>query len=869
VASELERQLQGLRPGAHLCHICDGPADAQAALVPFFHAGLAGAERCLYIATSPNAQLLVQGLRSAGIDVDQARRQEALLLLTPEETYLRWLPFNPPRVVGLFRNLMDHARAAGFAGLRGAGDMTWALDSTVAAESLFQYATLLNQFLAESGARALCHYARPKCRSDVLHGLLRTHPLVLVGDHVCPNVYYEPPDLTVAPDPLGRRADWMLDQLERARAEEREHLRLLEQLHQERSALRVSEYRYRLLFERNLAAVYRSTLDGELLDCNEAFAHILGYTSRSELMSQKASDFYVSPEDRTAFLVALQQSGALTNHEMRMRRKDGRPIWVLINTSLLRESANRSLLEGTFVDISARKDAEEATVLDATRYRSLIDTLGQGICLKDRELRCVLVNKAFCDTLGRPEAEITGRSDTELFPRAVAEALQADDRRVLSRGERREREETLTLDGKPHTLRVIKTPVQNDDGAIVGVLGIFWDVTEQRNLEAQLRQAQKMEAIGLMAGGIAHDFNNLLSVILGNIALSLGGLSETHAHRELLLAAERAGVQAAELTNQLLGFARQTILRPVPVHLQVCMEEAVRLLRRTIDPRIALEVKPAGSLWTVEADPGQINQVLMNLCLNARDAMPEGGRLVLEAVNIVIDDDLVRKHVEARRGEYVRLRVSDTGCGIPPEIRARIFEPFFTTKSAGKGTGLGLAMVFGIVTQHHGWIECHSEVGHGTRFDIYLPRHAWTAPAAGVPTAKPTPRGGQETILLADDEPMIRTLGRTILQRYGYRVLLAEDGVEAVDIYRQSRDDIALVILDLTMPRLSGHDALHQLLQINPEVQVLLASGYSAEHLLEHHNERIAGFLNKPYRPEMLATAVREVLDRIKNGAAN
>jgi nitrogen-specific signal transduction histidine kinase/ActR/RegA family two-component response regulator len=412
-------------------------------------------------------------------------------------------------------------------------------------------------------------------------------------------------------------------------------------------------------------------------------------------------------------------------------------------------------------------------------------------------------------------------------------------------------------------LRIVRTPVKDERGAVGGVLGMRWDVTQQRFLEAQLRQAQKMDAIGMLAGGIAHDFNNLLTVIVGNIALALGSLPESHPSRDLMLTAERAGVQANELTNRLLGFARQTILRPVATQLGTCMEETARILRRTVDPRIVLEVRPAPRLWLVEADPAQINQVLLNLCLNARDAMPQGGRILLEADNVVVDEEYARQRLEARPGEFVRLSVADTGHGIAAEIRPRIFEPFFTTKGAGKGTGLGLAMVFGIIKQHHGWVDFTSEVNGGTHFDIFLPRHgAGIAPATAPPTALEAPRGGPETILLADDEPMIRQLGRTILERYGYRVLLADDGLEAVQSYEQHKDEIALVILDLMMPRLSGHDALQHLLQMDPDVRVLLASGYSAEHLDQGYHEQVMGFISKPFHPDQLVRMVREALDK-------
>jgi PAS domain S-box-containing protein len=520
---------------------------------------------------------------------------------------------------------------------------------------------------------------------------------------------------------------------------------------------------------------------------------------------------------------------------------------------------------GVSRDITERQRAEEAIRASEAKYRSLIENLEQGIFLKDRELRFVAVNRFFCQHIGSTEGEIVGKTDFDLYPAQLAEKFQADDRQVLNEGRRLELEEENMVQGKERTVRVLKTPVKDGQGGIVGVLGILWDVTEQRALEAQLRQSQKMEAVGQLAGGIAHDFNNLLTVILGNVSLLQTGLARQDSARDLLAATEKAALRAAELTGKMLGFSRRTTLRLEPVSLNTCIDEGVALLRRTIDPRIVLEVDKGADLWLVQADPGQINQVLMNLCLNARDAMPEGGQLLLETGNVTLDEDAVRLKLEARTGDFVRLRVRDTGRGIPADIMPRIFEPFFTTKPPGKGTGLGLAMVFGIVQQHQGWIDCASVVNDGTRFDIYLPRCQPEATARTGVTPSLCPQHGTETILLADDEPMIRNLGRTILESYGYQVHLAEDGLKAVEIYQREKGHIDLVILDLTMPQLSGRDAFRQLLQIDPEVRVLFASGYSAEHVSDLEREHILGFVAKPYRPEDLAFTVRSVLDQFKS----
>jgi PAS domain S-box-containing protein len=458
-------------------------------------------------------------------------------------------------------------------------------------------------------------------------------------------------------------------------------------------ALRASEERYRLLFERNLAGVFRTSIQGRILDCNDAFARILGCTSRADAMAHPITDFYGDPSERRAFLDQLQVHRHLTSFELRMHRRDGTLVWVLENVSLLTGPDGQDLMEGTLVDITERKNAEEVLARERDLLQTLIENLEQGVFLKDRELRFVAVNRPFCEAVGRGEEEILGRTDFDFFPTPLAEQLRADDLTVLREGKRLELEQEMLVGGKPRHIRVVKTPVRDDRGQNVGVLGIAWDVTEQLSLEAQLRQAQKMEAVGQLAGGVAHDFNNLLTAILGNLSLLAANMSAGDPHRELVAAAESAALRAAALTRQLLGFSRQTILRPQPTNLNSLIEEVVRLLRRTIDPRITLDTVAAADLWTVLADPGQLNQVLMNLCLNARDAMPHGGRLVLETANFRLTEAAVHLHLSARPGDFVRLTVSDTGEGMAPEVRARIFEPFFTTKGLGKGTGLGLAMV--------------------------------------------------------------------------------------------------------------------------------------------------------------------------------
>ncbi len=626
--------------------------------------------------------------------------------------------------------------------------------------------------------------------------------------------------------------------------------------------LQEHEESFRALVENTYDLICEVDQDARFIYVSPNYAAVLGLAP-AELLGHSVLE-RVHPEDQPAVTAHFgKQAGQVV-----FRYQDARGDWRWFESTGKTYSAGQGRSRGAIIsrDITERIRAEEALRASEAKYRTLIENLEQCVFLKDTALRFVAANKRFCQSLNGAEADLVGKTDFDFYPRPLAEKYCAEDQRVLTEGTRLELEVQRLIHGQLRTVRIIKTPVKDAQDRIVGVLGIFWDVTEQRALEAQLRQAQKMEAIGHLAGGVAHDFNNLLTGILGNLSLLVANLPEQDPNRDLVGAVEQAAVRAATLTSQLLGFSRQTLLLPQPIDLRTTIEEVVNLLRRTIDPRIALEVQKAANLWPVLANPGQMNQVLMNLCLNARDAMPEGGRLLLETQNVVLDAHAVRLHLEARPGEFVRLRVSDTGQGIPPEIRAHLFEPFFTTKGPGQGTGLGLAMVFGIVKQHYGWIDYASEVNQGTCFDIYLPRHGQPVQAIPVSPTTKAPQGGQETILLVDDEPMIRSLGQKVLQQYGYHVLLAEDGLQAVEIYPRAARRIDLVILDLTMPRLSGYDTFRQLLQIDPDVRVLLASGYSAEDIPIAEHRRLLGFIGKPYRPADLVRMVRSVLDKASVG---
>jgi signal transduction histidine kinase len=390
---------------------------------------------------------------------------------------------------------------------------------------------------------------------------------------------------------------------------------------------------------------------------------------------------------------------------------------------------------------------------------------------------------------------------------------------------------------------------------------------ELSQAQDQLRQAQKMEAVGRLAGGVAHDFNNLLTAITGYSDLLMSDLAEGDPRRADLEQIKHAADRAAGLTRQLLAFSRRQVLQPRVLDLNVVITDVEKMLRRVIGEDIDLVTIPGSALGRVKADPGQLDQVILNLAVNARDAMPEGGKLTIETANVELDGAYALRHIAVRPGPYVMLAVSDTGCGMDAEILARLFEPFFTTKEVGKGTGLGLATVYGIVTQSGGSISVYSEPGRGTTFKMYLPRVKEAVETRVVVASPDTPVRGSETILVVEDEEAVRSLARLVLERKGYTVLEARHGTEALRVSERHEGPIALVLTDLVMPGLGGRELAGRLATVRPDTKVLYMSGYT-DNAIVHQGVLDAGaaFLSKPFTPDALARKVREVLDAPPQG---
>jgi len=517
-------------------------------------------------------------------------------------------------------------------------------------------------------------------------------------------------------------------------------------------------------------------------------------------------------------------------------------------------------------DLHRRVEAEAELRRVEGRFRTLVESIPDALVVSNLEGRILLLNAQAEVQFGYARHELIGRAIETLVPPLAreshvasrAEYIAAHHVRAMGSGRILH---ALRKDGTEVPVEITLSPVEMADGP--AVIAIARDVTERRQLEAQVRQLQKLEGIGQLAGGIAHDFNNLLTVITGRCQLLLARSEVDDRSRRDLELIQKTAMRAVALTKQILAFSRKQILEPQILDLNSVVAGMTEMLHRLIGEHIDLVFNPGSDLGRVLVDPGQIEQVIMNLAVNARDAMPEGGSLTLETNSVELGAPYALEHVGVTPGNYVMLAVSDTGCGMDAATQARIFEPFFTTKEPGRGTGLGLATLYGVVKQHGGNIWVYSEPGHGTTFKVYLPHAPHTVPTAEGPKApRVRPGHGTETVLLVEDEDEIRRLARELLTEYGYTVFEARDGSEALLIAERHTGPIHLLLTDVIMPRMNGRALAERLAPLRPEMKVLYMSGYTDTAIVHHGRlDAETEFIPKPFMPEDLALKVRSALD--------
>jgi PAS domain S-box-containing protein len=617
--------------------------------------------------------------------------------------------------------------------------------------------------------------------------------------------------------------------------------------------------------------------DGRILDLNKAMLRQIGRT-REEVIGRTAVElgFWPSPEDRADVLRMVHDQGGLSNYEIPIVQIDGEPKTALVSMQWI-ELRGTPCVVIFSVDVTERREALDALEQMLERFSlaargaqdGFWDTQPEAGRIFENPNSPIWYSPRLKELLGFTDAEfpdVLGSWMCRLHPddiERVRKAIEAHlSRRVPFNIEYRLRVKS----GEYRWFAAVGQAVWDEQGRPVRMAGSLRDLTEKRRLEEQFYHAQKMEAIGRLAGGIAHDFNNLLTAMMGYADLVLDQIGELEplAHEvEQIIA---GGRRAASLTRQLLAFSRKQVLTPEVLSLTTVVADAERMLRRVIGAHIELSTALDSELGVVNADPSQVEQIILNLALNARDAMPNGGRLTLETQNVDLDEQYAQIHPEVTAGRYVMLAVSDTGSGISPEVQERIFEPFFTTKEIGRGTGMGLAAVFGIVKQSGGHIQVYSEMGHGATFKIYLPRVIDTTIVPKVPAPRGQVPRGTETILVVEDDTAVRQLTNRILSDCGYRVFEASNGAEALAFCERSVEMLDLMITDVVMPKMGGHELVERVSKLRPGLGILYISGYTDGAILNQGGVAAGPqFLQKPFTPQNLARRVRNILDRSKS----
>ena len=628
--------------------------------------------------------------------------------------------------------------------------------------------------------------------------------------------------------------------------------------------------RYQVLFDQNVAGFYRAAPDGRVLGCNCTFARMLGYDSREEVLGCQAQQFYFSTEERDQFLKDLQRAGSLVNSELRLRRKDGSSIWVVENVAATcDEQGNVTLIEGTIVDISAHKRAEDALRDSQERLLGIITSAMDAIITVDEKQQIVVFNKAAEEIFRCTAAEVIGKTIDRFLPASVRAIHQQHIRGFGQTGvSTRSMYSPGTLvalrsNGEEFPIEATISQVKTSSEKFYTVM--LRDISVRKRTEEQLRQTQKMEAVGRLAGGIAHEFNNYLGIIMGYTELLERETVGNESLRLNLSEIKGASQKVASLTRQLLAFGRKQVIELTEVDLNSTVWETHKLLRRLIPVTIELIPKLQGDLGKVKADPAQVQQILINLVLNARDSMPDGGKIFIETEEVDLDPEYASRQLDVQPGRYVMLSVADTGIGMDHETISHIFEPFFTTKEEGKGTGLGLSTTYGIVKQSGGHLTVASVPGKGSTFRIYLPKQADSG-AIPQPSKAQSNRPRRQTVLVVEDEGALRKLMTKVLERAGFQVVEAKDGEQAVETCKSWAEPIDMVVSDLAMPKLNGLQLKEIVAGLRPAVKFLLISGY-AEDVVEDPTilRTDTNFLEKPFMPDELILKVRQVL-RGKSG---
>jgi two-component system cell cycle sensor histidine kinase/response regulator CckA len=911
--TELAQQMLNLRDGDHLCLFYDkDPAEQMPALVPFIHDALTKDERFIYIADDQTVDELAARLELGGVDVGNQVGRGALKLWTRQEWHQSGRLSSDNKAAQVL-DLVGTAANAGFKGVRFAVEMTWTLGPDIDVSDLEHWeASINNLFNPGSPRRIICQYNRSRLSPEALLAAFHTHPLAILGNNVYPNWFYEAPVILNGKSPAAR-LEFMIAELERHRATQKEHIELIEK----RAALAQAEVTKKTM-ENVLslmpAAVYTCDQAGRITYFNQRAAELWGRQPKLNDDEDKycgsfrlvAPDGSSMPLSTCPMAIAVKTGKSFRNGEVIVQRPDGSRVAVRVNIDPLYDEGGRPCgAINMFQDVTNLHRAEQAS----RHLAALVESSDDAIITKDLNGIITTWNQAAEKLFGYSEGEIIGKPVTLLIPPEHQEE-EPDILKRIRRGERIDHYETVRQrkDGSRVEISLTVSPIKNAQGEIIGASKIARDITKrkeaeaalrefrnelakaneelekrvrertadleranaallddiekQKKLEAQLRQAQKMESIGTLAGGIAHDFNNVLNIVKGYASAIAMHPAVNEEIAEQVGIIDEATDRGISVVRQLLTLARKTDSHLVSINVNEVISGLGNLLKQTLPKTIDLSFQLRAKLPIVLADRNQITQALLNLCVNARDAMPNGGKLTLRTLIVgraEIKDDA------AQAPEYVCVEVIDTGMGIEDKVRTRIFEPFFTTKEIGEGTGLGLSIVYGIVKNHNGSIDVVSTPERGATFRVYLPvvspqQRAITDSIDRPQISKKRQHSRQQIVLLVEDEEMMVLLLKKTLEKNGYTVLVALDGEQALDLFDLHKEEIDIVMLDIGLPKKDGGDVVLKMKERKPDLKVVVSSGYiDSESKAKMYRAGVRDFIEKPYRPAEIVEMLEAV----------
>src|SRR6266498_2496288 len=865
MGSELAQHILNLKDGDHLCLFYDkDPAEQMPALIPFIQDALSKDEQFIYIADDQTVDELAARLHLSGINVGQELDRGALKLWTRQE-WRQPGKLSSEKKSRQVKDFVNKANSAGFKGILFAVEMTWTLGPDIGVSELEDWEASINTiFIPGFAGRIVCQYNRSRLAPEVMLVAFHTHPLAILGNNVYPNWFYETPLILDGKSPAAR-VELMISVLERSRAAQQERKELIEK----RVALSEAEVTKKKI-ENVLSvmptAVYTCDEEGRITFFNQRAADLWGREPKLNSEEDKycgsvrmlAPDGSLIPPSACPMASAVNTGQSFRGEEITIERSDGSRIIAQVNIDPLYElDGRRTGAINAFQDVTDLKQAERAS----RRLAAIVEWSDDAIVTKDLNGVITSWNQAAERLFGYAPAEIIGKPVTTLIPPEHIDE-EPDILGRIRRGERVDHYETVRRrkDGSLVEISLSVSPIRDADGAITGASKIARDITARKRAETALREARDE---------LAKANSELEQRVKDRTAeLELANADHPDVNGEIaeqLEVIDEAIERGTSLVRQLLTLARKTEARLASTDINELVSGLANLLKQTLPKTIDVSLELRPKLPSVMADPNQITQTLLNLCVNARDAMSKGGKLILRTRNV---DGAQVKSTAAPAGQYVCVEVTDTGTGMSDSVRSRIFEPFFTTKGIGEGTGLGLAIVYGIVKSHNGAIDVESASERGTTFRLYLPvalpqQRAITQDPIRTQVNDRKQRNGQKTVLLMEDEEMMVLLLRKTFSKRGYNVLIALDGKEALNLFHHHKHKINIVLLNIDLPKKAGWDVILRMKEENPQVSVVVSSGYiDPEFRIKLHQAGVKDFIDKPYAPDAVVETIESVLEK-------